>query len=195
MLKYLLTLLFGYGYLVHGQMFVDERDHTSYTFTQLGHLFWMTENLRYDAKGSTCLQDCDQIRFYDYQNLQGVCPEGWRLPTMEEWDLFTDSFEGVQKAKMMENNKKNYRVDFLDQYNLFDANVLHIQNYGRMEGGKVGKGNFIDYWTTNQSTDDRFHMHITPYSITGHTHKHHLKTSKPEEYRLFPIRCVCEIKD
>ena len=173
----------------------DSRDGQVYATTTLGGLRWMTENLRYEAPGSKCLKDCDQIRFYDFQQLASTCPEGWRLPRMREWDLFTNSFEGVEIARMFEGNAKNYRADFLDQYNLFASNALNITPYGRMEGGEIKGGKFIDFWTSNEATDDRFHMHITPYSITGHAHKHHLKANKPEEFRLFPVRCVCEISE
>ncbi len=171
---------------------MDTRDGQVYKYKRLENLYWMTENLQFEAEGSICLADCENIRFYDFQYLEGVCPEGWRLPTMDEWDLFTNSMKGAEVARMMEDNEKLYRIDFLDKYNLFENNSLGIKPYGRIEGGELKKGPFIDYWTTNEAIDDRFHMHLTPYSITGHSHKHHLKTKKPEEFRLFPIRCVCE---
>ena len=189
---HLFLLLFPF--LISAQStLIDERDDTEYQVTQLGSLYWMTENLRFKANGSECPKDCDQIRFYDFEYLENVCPRGWRLPTMDEWDLFVSSFGEVEKTRMMEGNDKLYRVDFFDQFNLFESNVLEIKPYGRMEGGKLISGFFIDYWTVNPSTqDDRFHMHLAPYSLTGHGHKHHLKSNRPEEYRLFPIRCVCE---
>jgi uncharacterized protein (TIGR02145 family) len=191
----ILFLLIAFQVLnpINSQVLIDERDENEYDIVELGELYWMTENLRYESEGSVCQEDCEQTRFYNFENLTGICPEGWRLPKMDEWDLFTNSFEGVDLARMMEGNAKLYRVDFLDRYNIFESNVLNIKPYGRMEGGNLEKGNFIDFWTVNELTkDERFHMHLTPYSIVGHAHKHHLKTSKQEELRLFPVRCVCE---
>ena len=170
----------------------DKRDGNRYRYTERGGLHWMTEDLRFEAEGSICLADCEDIRFYDYRYLGGACPTGWRLPTVDEWDDFTTSFEEVEKVRMFEANEKVYRVDFLDGFDLFESNVLNVKAYGRIEGGQLRKGSSIDYWATNPSTNDRFHMHLTPHSITGHTHKHHLKPNKPQEFRLFPIRCVCE---
>ncbi|SNS43336.1 major paralogous domain-containing protein [Ekhidna lutea] len=189
-----LLILVGFSSLGQ-QILTDKRDGTQYEIVKLDHLHWMKENLRYDAPGSVCLDHCDRIRFYDYQYLEGVCPEGWRLPTVEEWDLFIQSFQDAEKVRMMEGNKKLYRVDFLNQYNIFGSNVLNIQPIGRFEGGKLDTGDFIDFWTTNSATDDRFHMHFSPYTISGHAHKKNLKLSKPEEYRLFAVRCVCEKLD
>ena len=190
-MKYSFFLLF-LPLSLSSQSFQDPRDGQSYTYVELGTLHWMTENLRYEATSSECLKDCDQIRFYDFNHLEEVCPEGWRLPEVKEWDAFVASFEGVETARMFEKNDKLYHVDFLDKYNILASNALAIEPYGRMEGGKLDTGYFIDFWTTNKATDARFHMHVSQWSLTGHAHKHHLKSNKPEEFRLFPVRCVCE---
>lgn len=186
------SLLLLFPFLAFTQSFSDSRDHQQYEYVQLGSLYWMTENLRYNAEGSTCLSDCQTIRFFDYRYLKNVCPPGWRLPSVDEWDSFTNSFSEAQKVRMLEDNKKLYRVDFLDKFDIFESNILNIKAYGRIEGGRLERANSIDYWAFNPATDDRFHMHLTPFSITGHAHKHHLKTNKPDEFRLFPIRCVCD---
>ena len=190
MKTYISLLLFPI--ISFSQSFTDKRDGQVYAYTELGGLNWMTENLRYDAEDSVCLENCDEIRFYDYRYLEDVCPQGWRLPEMMEWDALTISFEGAEKVRMLEENVKVYRVNFLDKFNIFESNLLNIDAYGRMEGGQLKKGSSIDYWTVNQDTDDRFHMHFTPYTIMGHAHKHHLKPNKEEEFRMFPIRCVSE---
>lgn len=190
----LLLVLIGFSGFGQ-QLLTDKRDGNQYEIVKLGDLYWMKDNLRYDAEGSVCFDDCNQIRFYDYRFLDNACPEGWRLPTMNEWNFFVESFNDAEKAIMMEGNEKLYRVDFLDKYNIFKANILNIDPYGRIEGGELNTGNFIDFWATNSATDDRFHMHLTPYSIMGHSHKHNLKSFKQEEYRLFSIRCVCEKLD
>ncbi|WP_420576502.1 FISUMP domain-containing protein [Ekhidna sp.] len=192
LIPFFLAVLLPFLSLSQSQI-IDPRDGQEYQITRLGDLFWMTENLRFKGEGSVCKKDCDQIRFYDYRYLSNVCPEGWRLPTMNEWDSFTKSFSDAETARMMEGNEKLYRVDFLDQHHIFESNVLNIKPYGRVEGGDLGEGNFIDFWSINPaSADERFHMHLTPYSIVGHSHKHHLKPKKEEDFRLFPVRCVCE---
>lgn len=186
-------MLFSPFFLSAQTAIVDKRDGDTYEITKLGELYWMKENLRFNKPGSICFENCETFRFFSFESLEDICPEGWRLPTAEDWEFFSNSFVGVEKVRMMENNDKLYRVDFLDEFNVFKSNKLNIKPFGRIEGGEIHKGNFIDYWTTNTSTnDERFHMHMTPYSIVGHAHKHHLKTNKPEEFRLFPVRCVCE---
>ncbi len=116
---------------------IDTRDGFEYEIVKLGELYWMKDNLQFNAKGSVVLEGNNEFRFYRFDNLDSVCPDGWRLPTIADWDGFTNSFEGVEKARMMEGNKKFYRVDFLDRYNIFEDNRLGIRAFGRIEGGEL----------------------------------------------------------
>lgn len=61
---------------------------------------WMAQNLDYEVTGSSCYnEDCSQYgRYYTWNaainnstpdvngNIQGVCPDGWHLPTKAEWE-------------------------------------------------------------------------------------------------------------
>lgn len=158
----------------------------------------MAEDLKYETKTSHCPnyntgEDCEVSNFYSYEELENVCPDKWRIPTTQDWDVLLESLENVEFARLMEKNKKLFRVDFLNRYNFFDGNPINLVRVGRTEGNIWQKGKFSDYWTTNLELDDaRFHMHITSYSLVGHAHKHHVSEKNESKNRKFAVRCVCE---
>ena len=74
---------FSYGAMT------DPRDGKEYkTFEIMGKV-WMAENLNY-AKNSWCYNDDEEKcevagRLYSWVVAMGICPDGWRMPTIQEW--------------------------------------------------------------------------------------------------------------
>lgn len=85
-------------------LFQDPRDMQFYKTIVIDSLVWMAENLNYASTGSVCFENdstyCDLYgRLYtvdqarngepipqDYETtIQGICPDGWRLPTAREF--------------------------------------------------------------------------------------------------------------
>jgi len=179
--------------------FVDSRDSTVYETVQIGNLSWMAEDLKLQTESSHCpnfnkdSEECEVANFYSYNELETLCPDKWRLPTVDEWNQFVLSFTEAKTVRMLEDNKKLFRVDFLDGYNILTNNILSIKPIGRTEGNIWQDGYYADYWTKNtHMKDSRFHIHISQFTIAGHAHKHNINEKDDEKNRKFAVRCVCE---
>lgn len=89
---------------------IDQRDREKYYYKKIGKLFWFTDNLRYAGTPDNVLgaayEKSDAIgllfgRLYSWNDAtggksgsglgggpQGACPEGWSVPTKEDWEDF-----------------------------------------------------------------------------------------------------------
>lgn len=100
-----------YGSSDNYEMFLDIRDSAEYRTIELGNQVWMAENLKYlpkvsshstlnasdpgyyvyeytgsDVNEAVSAQYYSQLGvLYNFESAQNACPEGWRLPTKDEW--------------------------------------------------------------------------------------------------------------
>jgi uncharacterized protein (TIGR02145 family) len=93
---------------------VDSRDGEIYEIIKIGDQVWMAENLRYNASGSWLNPNnpCEKYgRLYNWNTImggvkdpgaQGLCPNGWHVPTDEEWSELEIAI-GMPKAEANQN--------------------------------------------------------------------------------------------
>lgn len=91
--------------LVKGVM-TDKRDGQTYKTVKIGTQTWMAENLNYKVKGSWCYDNIEDNcswygRLYDWKRARNICPSGWHLPTIAEFEMLFDAVGGVKIAGKM----------------------------------------------------------------------------------------------
>ena len=85
--------------------FTDSRDGQVYDIVTIGNQTWFAENLNYDTEdnSSACYDDNVENcfiygRLYTGDGAQTACPEGWHLPSKEEWETLIDYLGGINAA-------------------------------------------------------------------------------------------------
>jgi len=83
--------------------FIDARDNHSYKWVRIGNHVWMAENLSYKASSGCWAYGNDQNNvktygyLYDWETAKKVCPDGWHLPSDDEWSTLTNNL-GIDVA-------------------------------------------------------------------------------------------------
>lgn len=76
--------------------FTDTRDYRAYHYTTVAGLDWMAENLAWPGAGYSYYDSevLDALfgRYYTWTDARNACPEGWRLPTNEEFLAFNNAY-------------------------------------------------------------------------------------------------------
>lgn len=106
---------------------IDGRDGKEYPIVKIGCQCWMAKNLNYEESG-ICYDDslgyCDELgRLYNFEELlngeeqgnlktiQGICPDGWHLPSSWELRELVDSLGGETKAGQVLKKDELWRGD------------------------------------------------------------------------------------
>ncbi len=106
------------GLPVPQKRFVDPRDSNVYPIVEIGNLEWFAKNLNWEGKGigyaKTEAAANVMGRLYTWndatggesasglgQGVQGVCPDGWSIPTREDWMDLAKAVSGGQEMDFM----------------------------------------------------------------------------------------------
>jgi|ERR1035437_6537417 uncharacterized protein (TIGR02145 family) len=141
--------------------FTDSRDGNIYKTVKIGPQIWMSENLRYipfvcllDEEGGIWVYDYDGHNIkkaisqknykkygclYDWATAKSICPDGWHLPSYEEW---TQLLNNIGPVDSVEDELKSLTVKSITIRNAFYAGAININGCMALLGGNRNLGNY-----------------------------------------------------
>lgn len=165
------ALALPFAFTACSESFTDVRDSQSYGMVQIGEQTWMAENLNFASAESACPdgdeRNCKKMgRLYTWADAKSVCPEGWRLPTREDFEKlaflaggFPDIFAKAGAALKSTSGwfKKGNGSDNLN----FKALPA---GYKRLDGKFDGIGGYAYFWSKDEDSDGKAFYFVLDFS-------------------------------
>ncbi len=127
--------------------FVDKRDGERYRTVKIGNQIWMAENFRYKCDGAHTYkykEDPQLVKefglLYNWEVAKEITPEGWHLPSYEEFQQLVEYVKDVNMLKK-DHSWKNSSKD------LFGFGALPAGCSA--QGYDLGMGKFSLFWTSS----------------------------------------------
>jgi len=138
--------------IVYGTL-TDPRDGKTYKTVVIGTQTWMAENLNYEISNSWCYgnkeENCEKYgRLYTWAAAMSAVPNGWHLPTNEEWGILATNVGGVANAGTKLKSKNGWNSgNGTDDYG-FAAFPAGYQNSGSF----YVLGSDANFWTATEGS-------------------------------------------
>ena len=163
--------------------FTDSRNHITYGTVKIGSQVWLSENLNYSMDGSYCFDDdsenCEIFgRLYTWDAAMKACPEGWRLPSDD--DFYTlQKFAGGLDAGLQLKSTSWFGND------TYNFSVIST-GYRNTSSRYVDLGKYAFFWT---STENQYnHEQAGDFRFEKKSSMH--GSFKDDKINGFSVRCI-----
>lgn len=173
-----------------------------YNTVKIGDQCWFAENLNYETGISYCYANnptnCNTFgRLYDWETALTVCPDGWHLPSDEEWKTLEGYVDAIFDEGDPEWNKLGLR-GYDAGKNLktttgwyLTGNGTNMYNFGGMPGG-IGDPLVIFedrriygyWWTSTAVNDNEAHYRRLEYD------QYSIRRNSTSQQLLMSVRCL-----
>ncbi len=186
---------------VTGNTLYDSRDGHTYRTVTIGDQTWMAENLNYRKDGTVCPSEayCETHNCYDYGGFSGddhcsplpdttlwhvagcyyllnaaldACPQGWHLPSLDEWKILFEVVGGTDVAGKMLKASSGFCGDDGRSGNGIDAYGFNVRSTGKCSLLDWNHYHNETYYNKNDGLfdNDRDFLHVpnqNDYVING----------------------------
>lgn len=141
----------------------DSRDGQTYRTVKIGEQVWMAENLNYKVENSYCYNDensnCDKHgRLYTWSAAITACPNGWHLPSKDEYGTLFLTVGGERIAGKMLKSTSGWSGD---------GNGTDVYSFAMLPGGVnfsghdyQGEGEIATFWSIGAPSPTEYIEHI-----------------------------------
>ena len=127
---------------------------TEYRTVAIGTQRWMAENLNYAIWDSDCFECETYGRLYTWSSAKWVCPEGWHLPTLEEWNTLFAAVGGATSAGAVLKSASGWTSTWQgNSGGGTDAFGFTVLPAGLWAGSHANKGKSAFFWTATEGED------------------------------------------
>ncbi len=166
-------------YLVDSIKFLkDKRDGKVYKTTIIGWQIWMAENLNFHTNDSWCYynkaENCEQYgRLYNWYTANRVCPDGWHLPTDDDWTMLIENLGGkrVAAAKLKQGGSTDFNILMGGYLNHINKAYLNINIYSY-------------FWTSTSSNNTQSWIRYVNISSSK------IMRDKDDKLYGYSVRCI-----
>ncbi len=128
-------------------LFIDQRDGKTYKIVYIGSQVWMAENLAYKANSGCWAYDNDESNvkygyFYNWETAKNVCPNGWYLPSEEEFEVLLENTGNNESERYSE-----LIIDGNSGFSAFLTGWGYNNNFN-------GKGVYSSFWSASRNKED-----------------------------------------
>lgn len=176
---------------------IDVRDGQTYKTVSINAQTWMAENLNYKVDSSFCYDrqenSCSKYgRLYRWtavisnpenDSVQGICPSGWHLPSMAEWETLI-SVAGGQAGKILKSTSGwNHRGNGTDAFSFSALPAGYwFGGFGDEEGSSA------NFWSSTEYDSESVYYMSLDYRMDTVFLR---RGSKYDAYSFgFSVRCV-----
>lgn len=152
---------------------LDKRDNQVYRTLVISNHVWTAQNMNYEivneegkSKNNWCYNDdpeyCKKFgRLYNWEAAQKVCPEGWHLPTADEWlELIEDHTCEITQERSFP-TQYHCAGTSLKTIDGWEDGLTNTNEYGfsvmaagfKVPKGFGGEGVMGEFWTSTDETE------------------------------------------
>jgi len=143
----------------------DTRDGQKYTIVEIGNQTWFAENLNYETGDSWWYNNSETYgeiygRLYTWDTAQIACPEGWRLPSDDDWKVLEIQLgmsEDVANEEDWRGTNEGNKLKSISGWNN-NGNGTNSSGFNGLPGGFYGLsynsiGDLAGWWTSTEKSN------------------------------------------